>query len=204
MLASTEDLLPLYPDEKPENLMARIANPEAVLKLSEPKSIVRFDGRLHDIKADPIAGNVCGHHRRRRQFCRSLYRCAAGGLGSRRGLARRAPPRRCGGRPSRRHHPALGDAAAISINSVFLAKGFFMNASTPSAPSGQLATLLSSARVVPVLTIERREDAVPLARALVAGGVRVLEVTLRTPVAIEAAKAIIGKCRMLSSGSVRS
>jgi 2-dehydro-3-deoxyphosphogluconate aldolase/(4S)-4-hydroxy-2-oxoglutarate aldolase len=42
-----------------------------------------------------------------------------------------------------------------------------------------------------VLTIERLEDAVPLAKALVAGGVRTLEVTLRTPVAIEAAKAII-------------
>lgn len=45
--------------------------------------------------------------------------------------------------------------------------------------------------MIPVLTIERLEDAVPLARALVAGGVRTLEVTLRTPVAIEAAKAII-------------
>jgi 2-dehydro-3-deoxygluconokinase len=58
VLASTEDLLPLYPDEKPENLMARIVSSEAVLKLSEPKSIVRLEGRLHEIKADPIAGNV--------------------------------------------------------------------------------------------------------------------------------------------------
>jgi 2-dehydro-3-deoxyphosphogluconate aldolase/(4S)-4-hydroxy-2-oxoglutarate aldolase len=40
--------------------------------------------------------------------------------------------------------------------------------------------------VIPVLTIERLEDAAPLALALVAGGLRVLEVTLRTPVAIEA------------------
>jgi 2-dehydro-3-deoxyphosphogluconate aldolase/(4S)-4-hydroxy-2-oxoglutarate aldolase len=47
--------------------------------------------------------------------------------------------------------------------------------------------------VIPVLTIERLEDAVPLAKALVAGGVRVLEVTLRTPVAIDAAKAIIAE-----------
>ena len=51
----------------------------------------------------------------------------------------------------------------------------------------------SPPRVIPVLTIERLEDAVPLARALVAGGVRVLEVTLRTPVAIEAAKAMIAE-----------
>jgi len=54
-----------------------------------------------------------------------------------------------------------------------------------------LATLFRSARVIPVLTIDRLGDAVPLARALVAGGVRVLEVTLRTAVAIEAAKAIM-------------
>src|SRR3954471_2521146 len=68
-------------------------------------------------------------------------------------------------------------------------------ASKQSVPSGRdkLAALLSSARVVPVLTIERLEDAVPLAMALVAGGVRVLEVTLRTPVAIEAAKAIMAE-----------
>jgi 2-dehydro-3-deoxyphosphogluconate aldolase/(4S)-4-hydroxy-2-oxoglutarate aldolase len=54
-----------------------------------------------------------------------------------------------------------------------------------------LAELFKAALVIPVLTIERLEDAVPLARALVAGGVRVLEVTLRTPVAIPAAKAIM-------------
>ena len=57
----------------------------------------------------------------------------------------------------------------------------------------QLAALFGPARVIPVLTIERLEDAVPLAGALVAGGVRVLEVTLRTEVAIEAAKAIIAE-----------
>ena len=55
----------------------------------------------------------------------------------------------------------------------------------------KLTALFTSARVVPVLTINRVEDAVPLARALVSGGVRMLEVTLRTPVAVDAAKAII-------------
>jgi 2-dehydro-3-deoxyphosphogluconate aldolase / (4S)-4-hydroxy-2-oxoglutarate aldolase len=60
-----------------------------------------------------------------------------------------------------------------------------------AAKQEKLLALFRSARVVPVLTIERLEDAVPLARALVAGGVRVLEVTLRTDVAAEAAKAII-------------
>jgi 2-dehydro-3-deoxyphosphogluconate aldolase/(4S)-4-hydroxy-2-oxoglutarate aldolase len=64
-----------------------------------------------------------------------------------------------------------------------------------SVPNSQenLLALLRLARVVPVLTIERLEDAVPLARALVAGGVRVLEVTLRTPVALEAAKLMMAE-----------
>jgi 2-dehydro-3-deoxyphosphogluconate aldolase/(4S)-4-hydroxy-2-oxoglutarate aldolase len=62
-----------------------------------------------------------------------------------------------------------------------------------TAKQQKFAELLRSACVIPVLTIERLEDAVPLAKALVAGGVRVLEVTLRTPVAIEAAKAIMSE-----------
>jgi 2-dehydro-3-deoxyphosphogluconate aldolase / (4S)-4-hydroxy-2-oxoglutarate aldolase len=57
----------------------------------------------------------------------------------------------------------------------------------------KLAALFERATIIPVLTIDRVDDAVPLARALVAGGVRVLEVTLRTPVAIEAAKSIISE-----------
>ena len=44
--------------------------------------------------------------------------------------------------------------------------------------------------VIPVIVVHRVEHAVPLARALVAGGVRVLEVTLRTPVALDAVRAI--------------
>lgn len=50
--------------------------------------------------------------------------------------------------------------------------------------------LMRDARVIPVLTIQDRAHAVPLARALVAGGVRMLEVTLRTPAGAEAARAI--------------
>jgi 2-dehydro-3-deoxyphosphogluconate aldolase / (4S)-4-hydroxy-2-oxoglutarate aldolase len=44
--------------------------------------------------------------------------------------------------------------------------------------------------VIPVIVIQRLEHAVPLARALVEGGVKVLEVTLRTPVALAAIEAI--------------
>ena len=64
---------------------------------------------------------------------------------------------------------------------------------TAASRQQTLVELFEAATVIPVLTIERREDAVPLARALVAGGVRVLEVTLRTPVAIEAARAMIAE-----------
>ncbi len=50
--------------------------------------------------------------------------------------------------------------------------------------------LVSKTPVIPVLTIERAADAVPLARALVAGGLPVIEVTLRTQAALDAIKAI--------------
>jgi 2-dehydro-3-deoxyphosphogluconate aldolase / (4S)-4-hydroxy-2-oxoglutarate aldolase len=59
-----------------------------------------------------------------------------------------------------------------------------------SDPSKALADLLRAARLVAVLTIERVDRAVPLARALVAGGVRTLEITLRTPAGGDAAAAI--------------
>src|SRR5438034_51711 len=64
---------------------------------------------------------------------------------------------------------------------------------TATPKQEKLAALFRQAIVIPVLTIERLEHAVPLARALVAGGVRVLEVTLRTAVAVDAAKAIVAE-----------
>jgi 2-dehydro-3-deoxyphosphogluconate aldolase/(4S)-4-hydroxy-2-oxoglutarate aldolase len=53
--------------------------------------------------------------------------------------------------------------------------------------------LVSQTPVIPVLTIERTADTVPLVRALVAGGLRVIEVTLRTKMAIDAIKAIVAE-----------
>ena len=50
--------------------------------------------------------------------------------------------------------------------------------------------VLNTGPVVPVIVIKNLDHAVPLAKALVTGGVKVLEVTLRTPVAIEAIKMI--------------
>ena len=53
-----------------------------------------------------------------------------------------------------------------------------------------LEEMLTLAPVVPVLTIEDEAHAVPLGRALVAGGLPMLEVTLRTPAAIGAIRRI--------------
>jgi 2-dehydro-3-deoxyphosphogluconate aldolase/(4S)-4-hydroxy-2-oxoglutarate aldolase len=50
--------------------------------------------------------------------------------------------------------------------------------------------IMAISPVIPVLTIERLEQAVPLAEALVRGGLRVLEVTLRTACALEALRAM--------------
>lgn len=50
--------------------------------------------------------------------------------------------------------------------------------------------VLTAGPVMPVMVIENLDDAVPLAKALVAGGIKVLEITLRTPIALEAIRLI--------------
>jgi 2-dehydro-3-deoxyphosphogluconate aldolase/(4S)-4-hydroxy-2-oxoglutarate aldolase len=51
-------------------------------------------------------------------------------------------------------------------------------------------SVLDLAPVMPVVVLENADDAVPLARALVAGGLPAIEVTLRTPAALAAIRAI--------------
>ena len=58
VLASTEDLLPLYPGESYDDLLARIPGREVVLKLSEPSCVLRLDGNLHRTKAEPLTKPV--------------------------------------------------------------------------------------------------------------------------------------------------
>jgi len=53
-----------------------------------------------------------------------------------------------------------------------------------------IAEIMQSAPVIPVIVVDEIEQARPLARALVAGGLRVLEVTLRTPAALDAISAM--------------
>jgi len=61
-----------------------------------------------------------------------------------------------------------------------------MNAPAPAS----LTEILTTAPVLPVVTIDDPRQAVPLAQALVAGGVRAIEITLRTDAALEAVQAI--------------
>jgi 2-dehydro-3-deoxygluconokinase len=58
VLAATEDLLPLYPDESDAQLLERIRSDEAVLKLLSPASIVRFDGVSKEVRAEPVTQPV--------------------------------------------------------------------------------------------------------------------------------------------------
>ena len=66
--------------------------------------------------------------------------------------------------------------------------------------------LASHGPVIPVIVLHRVADAVPMARALVAGGVRVLEVTLRTPVGLACIEAIARAVpeAVVGAGTVRT
>ena len=82
---------------------------------------------------------------------------------------------------------------------------------TPAEQSRRAAEICALAPVVPVLVIDRVEDAAPLARALVAGGLPALEVTLRTPAALDAIRAmaqvpggVVGAGTLLTPEDVRA
>lgn len=62
-------------------------------------------------------------------------------------------------------------------------------------------TLFAGTAFVPVLTIESAEQAVPLARALAAGGLSMIEVTLRTAAALDAMRAIIAELPQMMVGA---
>ena len=66
--------------------------------------------------------------------------------------------------------------------------------------------LVTHGPVIPVIVINKLEDAVPMAQALVDGGVRVLEVTLRTAIALKCMEAIARAVpeAILGAGTVRS
>ena len=66
-----------------------------------------------------------------------------------------------------------------------------MNSYQMTAQAARIDAILSRAPVLPVLRIDRIEDAVPLARTLVDAGLPVLEVTLRSDIALDAIRRIV-------------
>jgi 2-dehydro-3-deoxyphosphogluconate aldolase/(4S)-4-hydroxy-2-oxoglutarate aldolase len=82
---------------------------------------------------------------------------------------------------------------------------------TPAEQSAKAAEICRLAPVVPVLVIDDLAHAAPLARALVAGGLPALEVTLRTPCALDAIRAmaeveggVVGAGTLLTPADVKA
>ena len=75
-----------------------------------------------------------------------------------------------------------------------------------SAKTEKLLSLLDGQPVIPVLKIERAADAVPLARALAKGGLKVIEITLRTSEALEAIRRAAGEVEeaIVGAGTILS
>jgi len=69
-----------------------------------------------------------------------------------------------------------------------------------------LREILGPSRVIAVVTVDRAVDAVPLANALCAGGIRVIEVTLRTDAALAAIERIASGCEaaIVGAGTART
>ncbi|MFF4955551.1 bifunctional 4-hydroxy-2-oxoglutarate aldolase/2-dehydro-3-deoxy-phosphogluconate aldolase [Streptomyces sp. NPDC001222] len=75
---------------------------------------------------------------------------------------------------------------------------------SPLPPSASALSVLDVAPVLPVVVVTDAADAVPLARALVAGGLPAIEVTLRTPAALAAIRAAAAEVpgAMVGAGTV--
>jgi 2-dehydro-3-deoxyphosphogluconate aldolase/(4S)-4-hydroxy-2-oxoglutarate aldolase len=56
--------------------------------------------------------------------------------------------------------------------------------------TGDIARIFGLGPVIPVVQLDRAEDAAPMARALLTGGIRTVEITLRTPAALAAIRAV--------------
>lgn len=82
---------------------------------------------------------------------------------------------------------------------------------TPADQSLAARELCTLAPVIPVIVVRAPDHAVPMAQALVAGGLPVLEVTLRTPCALEAIRAmadveggVVGAGTLLTPADVKA
>jgi len=64
-----------------------------------------------------------------------------------------------------------------------------------------IADILSLGVVIPVVTVENLDEVLPLTRALLLGGIKTMEITLRTPIALEAIKMVSGEIREMKVGA---
>ena len=61
--------------------------------------------------------------------------------------------------------------------------------------------ILALGPVMPVIVIDDSDKAIPLAEALLEGGIRTIEITLRTPAALDAISAVAGRCPDITIGA---
>lgn len=81
VLASTEDLAPLYPGEGTTTLLAAISSPEVVLKLAEPACVLRFAGSSSEVRADPLTKPVVDTTAAGDSFAAAYLAARLGGAG---------------------------------------------------------------------------------------------------------------------------
>ena len=70
-----------------------------------------------------------------------------------------------------------------------------------SQPMTSIPEILALGPVMPVIVIDDAAQAVPLATALLAGGIRTIEITLRTPAALDAIRAVAANCPQIIVGA---
>lgn len=76
-----------------------------------------------------------------------------------------------------------------------------MSHATANDPQRGLEAILRRSPVMPVVVIDDATQAVPLARALLAGGIRGIEITLRTPAALDAIRAVNAEVPEMATGA---
>ena len=76
-----------------------------------------------------------------------------------------------------------------------------MSQATATDPQRGLEAILRHSPVMPVVVIDDAAQAVPLARALLAGGIRSIEITLRTPAALDAIRAVRAAVPEMATGA---
>ena len=67
--------------------------------------------------------------------------------------------------------------------------------------TGDIERIFGLGRVIPVVQLDDADDAVPMARALLAGGIRTVEITLRTPAALAAVRAVVDQVPEIEVGA---